>query len=59
VSTTTIQICILLGGYEAGHGQIESENIYYNLGGRMAQMLDLPNAPASSPLEREVNIRSQ
>jgi hypothetical protein len=59
VSTTAIQVCVLLGSYAAGNGEIEAENLYYALAGRMALALDLPNRPTSGPLEREVHTRSQ
>ncbi|KAI0146430.1 fungal-specific transcription factor domain-containing protein [Pestalotiopsis sp. NC0098] len=57
ISTQTCQVCILLGGYAAGHGDTDVENLYYTLAGRMALTLDFPNKPASSSLEREINIR--
>ncbi|KAH8650183.1 hypothetical protein BX600DRAFT_442266 [Xylariales sp. PMI_506] len=57
VSVTTIQACVLLGGYAAGHGHIEVENTYYTIAGRMALILDLPSQPTSSPIEQEINIR--
>lgn len=58
ISTQTCQVCVLLGGYAAGHGETDVENLYYTLAGRMALTLDFPNKPASSALEREINIRS-
>ncbi|KAK6077728.1 ZnF3 [Seiridium cupressi] len=58
ISTRTCQVCILLGGYAAGHGDTDVENLYYTLAGRMALTLDFPNKPASSDLEREINIRT-
>ncbi|KAH8193869.1 hypothetical protein TruAng_011967 [Truncatella angustata] len=57
ISTRTCQVCIMLGGYAAGHGDTDVENLYYTLAGRMALTLDFPNKPASSTLERETNIR--
>ncbi|TEA16703.1 hypothetical protein C8034_v011875 [Colletotrichum sidae] len=57
VSLTTIQVCVLIGAATTADGDGESENIYYGVACRMAQLLDLPNRPATSLLEREVNIR--
>ncbi|KAI1846587.1 hypothetical protein JX265_009109 [Neoarthrinium moseri] len=57
ISLETIQVCVLLGGYAAGHGETDVENLYYNLAGRMTLTLDLPNKHVESPLERELNIR--
>jgi hypothetical protein len=57
-SVTTIQACILLGAYAAASGDTDVENLYYSMGGRMCLALDLPNRPAVSLVEREVNIRT-
>ncbi|KAH8897243.1 hypothetical protein GQ53DRAFT_791831 [Thozetella sp. PMI_491] len=57
VSLHTIRLCILLGTMASAEGNPEVENIFYGVAGRMAQLLDLPRRPASSTLEREVNIR--
>ncbi|CCF35827.1 ZnF3 [Colletotrichum higginsianum] len=57
VSLTTIQLCVLIGAAWTADGNGEAENIYYGVACRMAQLLDLPNRPATSLLEREINIR--
>ncbi|WYZ44712.1 hypothetical protein EsH8_VIII_000028 [Colletotrichum jinshuiense] len=57
VSLTTIQLCVLIGAASTANGDGEAENIYYGVACRMAQLLDLPNRPVTSLLEREVNIR--
>ncbi|KAE9571158.1 hypothetical protein CGMCC3_g12718 [Colletotrichum fructicola] len=57
VSLTTIQLCVLVGAAATADGDGETENIYYGVACRMAQLLDLPNRPATSLLEREINIR--
>ncbi|KAF6844251.1 C6 transcription factor [Colletotrichum musicola] len=57
VSLTTIQLCVLIGAAWTADGNGEAENIYYGVACRMAQLLDLPSRPATSLLEREVNIR--
>ncbi|GJC78625.1 C6 transcription factor [Colletotrichum tofieldiae] len=57
VSLTTIQLCVLIGAAWTADGDGEAENIYYGVACRMAQLLDLPNRPATSLLEREINIR--
>ena len=59
VSLTTVQACVLLGAAHTADKDVVSENIYYAIACRMAQLLDLPNRPVSSVLERESNIRGQ
>lgn len=48
---------MLLGAAYIADGDDVSENVYYGIACRMAQLLDLPNCVASNPLEREINIR--
>lgn len=57
LSSTTVQVCVLLGAYAAASGETDVENMYYSTGGRMCLALDLPNRPVASLLEREINIR--
>lgn len=57
ISSVTIQACVLLGAYAAAHGDTDVENVFYSTAGRMCLVLDLPNRPVTSLLEREVNIR--
>jgi hypothetical protein len=57
LSSTTVQVCLLLGAHAAANGETELENMYYSMGGRLALALDLPNRPAVNLVEREVNIR--
>lgn len=57
ISPVTIQACVLLGAYASAHGDTDVENVYYSTAGRMCLVLDLPNRPVASLLEREVNIR--
>lgn len=57
ITPVTIQTCVLLGAYAAAHGDTDIENVYYSTAGRMCLVLDLPNRPVASLLEREVNIR--
>jgi hypothetical protein len=57
MSSTTIQVCLLLGAYAAAEGNTEVENLYYGMAGRMCLALDLPNRPVVNLVEREVNIR--
>lgn len=59
VSLTTIQLCVLVGSGWTATGNAVAENIYYGIACRMAQLLDLPNRPASSQLESEINIRGE
>jgi hypothetical protein len=59
ITPVTIQVCVLLGAYASATGDTSVENIYYNLAGRTGLLLDLPNYPVASVLERELNIRSK
>ena len=59
ISPVTVQACVLLGAYAAAHGDTDVENVYYSTAGRMCLVLDLPNRPVASLLEREVNIRGE
>lgn len=57
ISLVTVQVCTLLGAYAAGQGEIEVENLYYTLAGRMVGTMRLHEQPAASPLEAETRIR--
>ncbi|KAF4958009.1 hypothetical protein FSARC_11138 [Fusarium sarcochroum] len=57
-SLTTIQTCILLGTAFQIEGDPDTESVYYAIASRIALLLDLPNANASSLLEQELNRRS-
>lgn len=59
ISPVMVQACVLLGAYAAAHGDTDVENVYYSTAGRMCLVLDLPNRPVASLLEREVNIRGK
>ncbi|OKO97285.1 hypothetical protein PENSUB_10079 [Penicillium subrubescens] len=58
VSLTTIQACVLLGAIAVTEGNSASENIYYAVACRIAQLLDLPNCKMESRVEQEINIRT-
>ena len=57
VSLVTVQACVLLGACAITESEASAEAVYYSVAGRMAMLLDLPHAAASTRLEREVNIR--
>jgi hypothetical protein len=57
VSLTTIQVCVLLGAIRVVDGKPASETIYYAVACRIAQLLDLPNCPASNRVEQEIYTR--
>lgn len=59
VSLTTIQACVLLGIAAGTEGDPAIESVFFSNAYRMAMILDLPNAPASSPLDREINLRGE
>lgn len=58
ISLITVQACVLLGATAAAEGKPAAESVYYAVACRIAQLLDLPNRSAASPIEKEVNIRS-
>jgi hypothetical protein len=58
-SIVTIQACIILGGIATTNDNATTESVYYTVACRMANLMDLAHRPVSSPLEREVNIRSR
>ncbi|KAK4579835.1 hypothetical protein LTR86_000036 [Recurvomyces mirabilis] len=57
VSLTSIQTAVLLGACRIVEGDAHGESIYYGIGCRMAQLLDLPHRSCATRLEREINIR--
>ena len=57
VSLTTIQACMLVAAISIVEGQARVESLFLGAACRMALMLDLPNAPAATRLERELNLR--
>lgn len=57
ISITTIQASILLGTIAFAESKMESEALYYSVASRLALLLDLPNRPAASEIERQVNLR--
>jgi hypothetical protein len=57
ISLQTIQACVLLGAFSIVEGEAAPEAVYYSVACRIAMLLDLPNAPAATRLEREVNRR--
>ncbi|KAF4975307.1 hypothetical protein FDECE_18588 [Fusarium decemcellulare] len=56
-SLTTIQACILLASHCVADGEPVTESVYYAIACRMAMLLDLPNAPVKTSIERELNNR--
>ncbi|KAK8013958.1 hypothetical protein PG990_007254 [Apiospora arundinis] len=57
IGIANIQTLILLAAYAAANGDTDVENLYYGLAGRMALTLNLPEMPATTLLERELNLR--
>ena len=57
VSLTTIQACVLLGACRVVDGDASAEAVYYSIACRMAMLLNLPEMPVITEVEREVNIR--
>jgi len=56
---TTIQACVLLGGIQVVEMDSATESIYYTIACRLAMILDLPNAPAKTRIEQELNLRGR
>ncbi|KAJ3471446.1 hypothetical protein MRS44_001545 [Fusarium solani] len=56
-SITTIQACVLLACICVAEGEAVTESVYYAIACRMAMVMDLPNAPVKTAIEREVNNR--
>jgi hypothetical protein len=57
VTLTTIQACVLLGACSIVDGDASTEAVYYSIACRMAMLLDLPEMPIVTELEREINVR--
>jgi hypothetical protein len=57
VSLVTIQACILLAANVMADGEAMTECIYYGIACRIALLLDLPNRPAKTQVEQELNRR--
>jgi hypothetical protein len=56
-SLTTVQACVLLGAAAVAEGNSAVESVYYAAACRIAQLLNLPNRTAVTPLEKEVDLR--
>lgn len=56
-SLTTIQACLLLGASAVVEGESATESVYFSIACRMAMLLDLPNAPATTRIQQELNYR--
>jgi Fungal specific transcription factor domain. len=54
---TTVQACMLLGAIQVVEMDSATESIFYTVACRLAMILDLPNAPAKTRIEQEVNLR--
>lgn len=59
VSFETIQLSVLIAAGATGDGNTESENLFFTVGCRTAQLLGLPHRAAASPLEEEINLRRE
>ncbi|KPM43169.1 hypothetical protein AK830_g3416 [Neonectria ditissima] len=56
-SLATIQACILLAIHSMAECEANTESVYFVVACRMAMLLDLPNAPTKTSIEKEVNCR--
>ena len=59
LSLCSIQACILLGTVSRSEGDGAVESVYYSVASRMANLLDLVNAPIKSKIEGEINLRGK
>ena len=59
ISLVTIQACMLLAAGYSIEGQPGPESVFLGVACRMALILDLPNAPTASCLEKEINLRGE
>lgn len=59
ISMVTIQACMLLGAAAVAEGEGATESVYFSIACRMAMLLDLPEAPAATRIEQEIQIRGQ
>lgn len=57
ISLETVQLAVLLGAGSTGDGDTESENNFYSVACRTAQLVGLPSRPVSSALQREIDTR--
>ncbi|PCH02113.1 hypothetical protein PENOC_045020 [Penicillium occitanis (nom. inval.)] len=56
-SLTTIQACMLLGAIQGVEGNPATESVYFSAAARMAMIMDLPRAPATTRIDQEINVR--
>ncbi len=56
---TTVQACVLLGAVQVVEMDAATESVFYTIACRLAMILDLPNAPAKTRIEQEVNLRGE
>jgi hypothetical protein len=56
---TTIQACMLIGAIQVVEIDSATESIFYTIACRMALILDLPNAPATTRIEQEIYRRGK
>ena len=54
---TTVQACVLLGAVQVVEMDAATESVFYTIACRLAMILDLPNAPAKTRVEQEINLR--
>lgn len=59
VSLTTIQACLVLGASAVVEGEGATESIYFSIASRVALLMDLPNAPADTRIQQELNYRGK
>jgi hypothetical protein len=48
---------MLLGAIQGVEGNPATESVYFSAAGRMAMIMDLPRAAASTRIKQEINVR--
>jgi hypothetical protein len=59
ISIITIQACMLLGAAAVVEGEGATESVYFSIACRMAMLLDIPNAVATTQIDQEIQTRGQ
>lgn len=57
VSLVTIQASMLLGAAAVVEGEGATESVYFSVACRMAMLMDIPNVPATTRIEQEIQTR--
>lgn len=59
ISMETVQLGMLLAAGSLADGHMDAENVFHTVACRIAQLVGLPRLTGHTPLEREINLRSE